>query len=239
MIYCLRFLVVLGTVLAVLTLCTGCQLREINKALQQSDQAQEGAQRVIVEKIAPKIALLPLDIQAEVKAAMDQIVALLTSSRTSLRPALALTAGNEPPPPVDTTVEDAVDRPQQFITKAAVQTGRASAEAEEIGWWLSVASAAISWGQHVGGSMLSQLLLLAGGGTGAAALLAKGVQMFRELRTTKTAVGDAVAFGNDAAKAMTPEALKSVVDEHERRQILNGTKAVLQRAGAAIKRPIA
>lgn len=238
MVDCLRFLAVLGSVLAVLALCTGCQVRETNKALQQSDQAQEGAQRVLAEKLAPRVVLLPVEIQAEVKAAMDQVCALLASSRTSLRPALALTAGNEPPPTVDTTVEDAVERPQPFITKAAMQAGRASAEVEQIGWWLSVASVAMLWGQSVGGGLLSQLLLVAGGGTGIAALVAKGVQMFRELKTAKAATVDAVAFGNDAARAMTPEELKSVVDAHERRQSINGTKAVIQKAGAVIKRSI-
>ena len=72
-----------------------------------------------------------------------------------------------------------------------------------------------------------------------AELVAKGVQMFRELKTAKAATVDAVAFGNDAAKAVTPEELKGVVDTHERRQITNGTKAVIQKAGASIKRPAA
>jgi len=219
-----------------LMIFTGCQLRETNKALQQSDQAQEGAQRVLAEKIAPKLAQLPLEIQAEVKAAMDQVCALLTSSRLSIRPALALTAGNKPPPPVDTTVEEAVERPQQFTSKAGVQAGRASAEVEQVGWWLAVASVAMLWGQTVGGGLMSQLLLVAGGGTGLAALVAKGVQVFRELKIAKAATADAVSFGNDVAKVPpnSPE-LNDVIKKHKERQIKNGTRGFIDSAGASAR----
>lgn len=219
---------------AILLLC-GCQARETNKALQQADQAAEGSQRVLAERVAPVVAKLPPELQSEVRASLDQVVALLTSCRTSLRPALALTANGEPPPPVDTTVEEAVARPQAFISKAAVQTGRAAVEVERIGWWLSVGTIVLQFGQAIGGDLLSQLLLVAGGGTGAAALLAKGVQVYRKARELQAATVDAVAFGNDMAKAETNEQAAAVVDAHRKRQDRNGTRKAIQLAGAAVQ----
>ena len=103
-------------ILAVLALlCLGCQARQTNIALQQSDQAQEAAQKIVIERIAPR---LPADVQASVKESMDQVIALLSASRTSIRPAIMLTSGGEPLPNPGTTVEDAMDR-LYFLAKVA------------------------------------------------------------------------------------------------------------------------
>lgn len=233
----MRALLILACVLVL-----GCQARETNKALQQADQAAEGSQRVLAERVAPVVAKLPPELQTEVRAALDQAVALLTSCRTSIRPALALTANGEPPPPVDTTVEEAVARPQVFISKAAMQTGRAAVEVERIGWWLSVGVVVLQFGQAVAGDMLSQILLLVGGSTGTAAVLAKGIQLWRtakqatqEAKGLQVAVADAVAFGNDMSQADSDTQAAAVITAHRTRQERNGTRKAIKDAGAAAK----
>ena len=230
----LRFLVVLVTLWLVLALCTGCSLRETNKSLQQAGQAVEGAQHVLAAKVAPAVASLPPDLQEAVKQALDQVCQLMTSARESIQPALIVTAGNEPPPVVDTTVQEAIERPAEFTRKAAKQVGRALVEVERVGWWLQVGAVALAFGQAAAGDWLSVLLLALGGGTGAAALAAKGVQVFRRLKAATT---DAVAFGNDMAQATTDDDARAVIKHHKVRQEHNGTRKVIQQAGARSTAP--
>lgn len=229
----LRLLVVLVTAWLVLVLSTGCQMRETNLALQQADQAAEASQRVLTEKIAPHVAALPPDVQQAVKDAMDQVCNLITSARTSLRPALTLTVGNEPPPQSDTTVEEAVERPSQFIAKSAMQTGRAAVEVERVGWWLQMSAIALRFGEAAGSNLLAIIL----GGSGGLGLTIAG--LMRHIGTLRTAVKDAVSFGNDAV-AIAPddhEARRQLLIKHKAAQRANGTQAVIQRAGAAVHAP--
>jgi hypothetical protein len=217
----------------ILVLCVGCQARETNLALQQADQATEASQRVMAEKIAPHVAALPPDVQQSVKDAMDQVCGLLTSARTSLRPALTLTAGNEPPPQTDTTVEEAIEKPQQFTAKAAMQVGRATVEVERIGWWLQVSAVALKFGEAAGNNLLALIL----GGSGGTGLLVAGV--LRHVGRLKTAVSDAVKFGNDAV-AVAPDdadARRQLIVKHKAIQEANGTKRLIKQAGAAVQLP--
>lgn len=231
----IRLLVVLVTCWLVLVLGTGCAARETNKSLQQSDQAQEAAQRVLAEKLAPLIAQLTEEANRQAREAIDQVLQLLASGRGSLRPALALTAGNEPPPPVDTTVEEAVQNPHAFTTKAAQQTGRAQVEVENIGWWLSVASIVIQYGQAIGGSLASQLLT----GTGMGGLATAALLLWRQTATLRRALGDSVQFGNEAVdiKPDDDKARGALVKRHKERQRLHGTQGLIKAAGAAVQAP--
>ena len=109
---------------------------------------------------------------------------------------------------------------------------------------LELGAFALKWGQAIAGDLVSQLLLALGGGTGVAAVVAKGVQVYRtlgKLRTEgqelRTAVGDAVAFGNDMADAETNKQAAAVVTAHKKRQSRNGTRKVIQAAGAAVSAP--
>jgi hypothetical protein len=242
----LRAIVVLLSLWLVLVTCTGCQLRETNKALQQGVQATQGAQQVLAEDVAPAVASLPPELQAKVKAALEQVCQLLTSAQASMQPALIITAGDEPPPQVDTTVEEAVERPHDFTRKAAQQVGRAQVEAERIGWWLSVGAIALQFGQAVVGDFISQLLLLLGGGgvAGAAGLkiwrlIQSGKALANQLGQTKRAVADAVQFGNDAAEVPPDDAAarQALIDRHKERQRINGTQALIKEAGAAVRSP--
>lgn len=230
-----RLITVLVGLWLILALC-GCQARETNKALQQSDQAQEAAQRVLAEKIAPRIAALPVDVQAEVKTAMDQVCQLLASGRASIRPALTLTAGNEPPPTVDTTVEEAVSRPQEFIRKASAQVGRAEVEVERIGGWLATGAFVLKWGEAIAGDLMSQLLLLLGGSTGAGAAGLAVFRLWRQAKVAKQAVEDAVSFGNEAASVdpKDSQAKSDLVKRHKARQKNHGTRSLIDSVGAAV-----
>ncbi len=165
------------------------------------------------------------------------MVALLTSGRQSMRPALRLTAGNEPAPEPRTTTQDAVERPRAFVRLAAVQAGRAEAEVEGYLGWANVGALVLDFGKAVAGDLLAQVLLALGGGTGAAALLGKGVQVWRKAKELQAATTDAVAFGNDMANAQTNDQAAAVVKLHKARQARNGTRKAIQAAGAAVSIP--
>jgi hypothetical protein len=225
--------VCLFLLLPFLLLSTGCQLRETNKSLQQADQATEASQKILAEQVAPQVATLSEENKKAVEAALNKICSLLNSARSSIRPALTITAGNEPPPQVDTTVEEAVERTEQFVAKAAMQTGRATVEAEKVSWWLQVTAMALKFGETTASGWMT--LLLSGGGT--AGLLAAGV--LKHISKLRTAVKDAVQFGNDAV-AINPEdaeARKHLIEKHKKIQEENGTKNVIKSAGAAVKAP--
>lgn len=241
----LRLLVVLLTAWLAIALC-GCQARETNKAQQQAIQATQASQQVLARDVAPAVASLPPELQAKVKEAIEQVCQLLTSAQASMQPALVLTAGNEPPPQVETTVEEAVERPAQFIAKASQQVGRAQVEVERIGWWLSVGAVAMQFGEAIAGDLMSQLLLLLGGGTGAGAaglavlrLWQNGKKLAAEAIQAKRAVADAVQFGNEAADVPPDDAAAraDLVRRHKERQRLNGTQDLIKQAGAAVRSP--
>lgn len=217
----------LAVVILALLLCS-CQHRETNIALQQSDQAQEAAQRLLAERVAPRLAGLPVDAQSSVAATMDQIVQLLTASRTSIRPAIILTAGGEPLPDVRTTIDDAMDRQAYFITALGVQAGRAEAEVERVGWYAAIGSAVIKLGLSAADNWLS--VMLGGGGIGGI-LLAFGA---RHIGKLKTAVRDSVAFGNEALEVdpSSPDQRRNLVARHKEIQKINGTRSLIDSAGA-------
>ena len=223
-------------VLAILLPC-GCQQRETHLALQQSDQAAEGAQAIVAERIAPLVAGLPPEIHAAITAALDDVTLLMVSARESLRPALALTAGNEPPPETRTTVRQAVEYPHEFVRAAAVQTGRAHVEVEGYLRWVGVASFAVRWGTALAGDLASQLLLGLGGSGLIAGLLGKGVQLWRTAKTATTQAGDlkraltdAVAFGTDMEAAETDAQAEQVKDRHKVLQANSGTRPLITQA---------
>ncbi len=216
--------------LAILLPC-GCQQRETNLALQQADQAVEGGQAIISERIAPLVAGLPPEIHAAITAALDDVVLLMTSSRESLRPALALTAGDEPAPESRTTVRLAVEHPQEFARVAAVQTGRAHAEVDDYLRWVSFASFAAQWAAAAGGSLASQLLM----GGGAAGLLTSLAALWKTARTArsqiqvlKRTVVDAVTHGEEMEEAETEDDVKAVKKRSVDRQVANGTRPVIK-----------
>ncbi len=224
------------SLLVIFALC-GCQARETNLATQQADQAVDAAGQLLAQRVAPAVASLPPDVQAAVRSALDDAVLLLTSARESIRPALRLTAGSEPAPESPTSAQAALEHPREFVRRAAVQAGRAEIEVEGYLAWARVGSMALEWGKVAAGDLLSQLLLLTGGGAGAAALLAKGVQIYRKGRELQAATIDAVAFGNDMAKAETDKQAADVITAHKARQDRNGTRKTLQDAGAAAQPP--
>ncbi len=243
----LRFLFIASLTALVLFALCGCQLRETNKAQQQAVQATQASQQVLARDVAPAVISLPPELQAKVKAALEQVCQLLTSAQESMQPALILTAGNEPPPAVETSVEQAVERPQEFMRESAKQTGRALVEVERVGWWLKAGAFALAFGQAVGGDLMSQILLLIGGGTGAGAaglavlrLWQNGKKLASEAMQAKRAVADAVSFGNEAAEIPPedPAARADLVKRHKERQRLNGTQEVIKAAGAAVRAPV-
>ena len=228
------WLLALCVLLAILLL-SGCQARETNLALQQADQATEGAQIILAQKVAPVVAQLPDELQAAVKKALDDACQLLTSARESMRPALALTAGNEPAPETRTTTDLAVTKPADFIRQAATQKGRADIEVEDYLSYLKVGEILIKYGQAIGGDIMTQLLLLLGGGGATTALLAKGVTAYRSV---KKAAQDSIAFGNDMAKANTDDDALAVIDKHKALQKANGTNGIIKKLGANSKEDI-
>lgn len=216
-------------ILAILALlCLGCQARQTNIALQQSDQAQEAAQKIVIERIAPR---LPADVQESVKESMDQVIALLSASRASIRSAIMLTAGGEPLPNPGTMVQDAMDRHQQFISEVSIQAGRAEAEVEQIGWYASIGTMLVKFGQEGGGNLLTMLL----GGAGGGGLLLAGALKY--VGRFKTAVRDAVAFGNEAIETNPQDVVQRniLIERHKEIQKTNGTQAIIRSAGAAVK----
>ena len=216
-------------ILAVLALLfMGCQNREVNLAIQGADQAQEAAQKIIIERIAPR---LPVDVESSVRESMDQIVRLLTASRVALRPALALTAGDEPMPMPETSVVDAMQWPEEFISLLGVQTGKAEFEAKKVAWYASIGNMLVKFGQEGGGSLLTMLL----GGAGGGGLLLAGALKY--VGRFKTAVRDAVAFGNEAIEINPQDVVQRniLIERHREIQKTNGTQAILRSAGAAVK----
>lgn len=213
----------------------GCQQRETNLALQQADQAIEGAQTIIVEKIAPLVASMPPEIHAAITAAFDDVGLLLTSGRESMRPGLSLTAGNEPAPETRTTVRLAVEHPQEFSRAAAVQTGRAHVEVEGYLRWVGVATFAMQWATAVSEDLLSQLLLGGGAGGVLLGLLGKGAQLWRTAKTAtaqagdlKRALVDAVTHGEEMEKAETEDDVKAVKQRSIERQVATGTRPIIK-----------
>ncbi len=219
--------------LLMILLPCGCQQRETNLSLQQSDQAAEGAQKILAHRVSPLVDGLPPEIHAAITAALDDVNVLITSSRQSLRPALALTAGNEAPPETRTTSTMAAEHPQEFARQAAVQSGRAHVEVESYLRWAGIGEIALQWGQAAAGSLVSQLLL-GGGGAGLLAGLAGLWKTARtagaQVQTLKRAVVDAVAHGEEMEQAETEDDVRAVKDRSAKRQIVSGTRAVISQA---------
>ena len=219
-----------------LLLTTGCQYRETHIAVAQADQATEGAGQVLAEQIAPVAAQLPPEVQEAFRAAVAKVHTLLSSVHTSLQPALVLTAGGEPAPPIPTTVRDAVEHTEDFARTAAMQAGKAQSEVDDALATWDLWSSVLKWGGAIGGDLMSQLLLLIGGGSGAGAAGLAVFRLWQQAKVAKRAVADAVSFGNEAV-AIDPkdnESRRKLVEKHKARQAQNGTKTIIKQAGAHV-----
>lgn len=211
-------------------LFSGCfQFRETSLALQQSDQAQEAVQKKLAHDIAPVVVHLPPELQATVKQALDDACLLLATSRDAIRPALALSQGTDPAPESRTSAELAYGKPQEFARQAAIQTGRAHAEVDH--WVATVRGGEIilQYSKALSGDLLSQLLLLLGGGGLAGGV---GVKLFTVYRSIKQATKDAVSFGNDALNSDTPEQKAATIEKHKALQANNKTRDFIKSLGA-------
>lgn len=220
-------------VLLVVALLAGCgSTRETAKAVVQADQAAEGQQRLLADpKVAEVLAQLTPEQRAVLERTFRKLATLGNAIRGSLAPAITLLSAGQPVE-VETTVEEAVERPETFARKAAVQAGRAQVEAEAYVRWHRWLDIALDFGGEIAGSLLSQLLLGLGitAGTGAAGGL---VMRARKLARVARA---AIAYGVDASRAFTEEDLKQVQDKHAREQQEQGIHDEIAREVARAKR---
>jgi hypothetical protein len=228
LLYVRRCALFMALVFLFVVLC-GCQARETNQALQMSDQAQEAAQRKISTDLSATVVHLPEAMRQQQRQLIEEILLLLAASRDSIRPALALSQGNEPAPETRTTAELAYQQPKEFARQSAIQTGRAHAEVEGYLSYVRAAAFIAQYGQQLATDWLSLLLLGTGGVGLAGGALAKGIQAFNSV---KRAAKDAVEFGNDALAATKPDEIKKVLDKHKIIQESNGTRNTIKKLGA-------
>lgn len=208
-------------------LCCGCSTRETNKALQQGDQAVEASRAILSQpKVAEAIASLPPDLQAVMAEALCAVDQLLASARTSIAPAITLSAQGEKIDP-GTAVDQAVRDPAGFAAIAHRQAGRAEVEVEGLLPWLEMKGAALRFAQAAASDWMAQML--AGGGTGGL-LLAGGLKVLavvrrlkREIELREAETEDALAYGNAAEQADTTAQIEELKRDHLKRQAARGT----------------
>lgn len=114
---------------------------------------------------------------------------------------------------VDTTVEEATTQPETFVHKATVQAARAGMENEMNQRY----SEAASFGYD---TLMAALM----GSGGAGLVIAK---VLSTIKKYKTAVQDQIDYHKDVADA-APEEKIAIQQKHKKRQIANGTHAIIE-----------
>jgi hypothetical protein len=173
-------------------LCCGCARTEQVRALTQADQAIDGI-KIEVKQPQPDI---------------PKVIKLCDSAKLSIKPSLDTEVK------VETSVQDAVQNTDHFTHAAAIQAGKAQAEADH-----PVMSILESSG-------LDSLLIAGLGGLspGLALILQR---LYGVYKLKKKADEDQVAYSEDITQAKTDEDIKAVQDKHYARQMQNGTHKTL------------
>ena len=197
-------------ILAGALLLPGCGTLENARAAKQADQAVEA----IAKTVQAPTFKEDLDNQIPI------ILTLADSARTSLEPVIKELSNNEVVE-VPTCVEDALANAHVFAIKAAMQAGRAQAEADRNNRLRSMAAAS-------GSGLAGILALLAGSGTAGAGLL----MVFNLIKKYKSAIGDAVAYGKDVTSVDPKDdaAIEDIKQKHAAVQKAKGTKAIIESA---------
>lgn len=237
----LRLLVVLLATWLALCWLTGCSTRETHQAAVQADQAVQGAQRVLAKpEVAKAIATLSPELSEALIDALEDVDVLLASARTSIAPAITLTAQGETIKP-ETKVEDAVRDPRAFAAVASRQAGRAELEVEGLLPWLTGGQALLTFTKALAGDWMAQIV--AGGGAGGL-LLAGGLKVLavvrrlrREIQTKDAEAEDALAYGNAVEQADTTAEVQDIKIQHVKRQAERGTLPGITAKLARMKPP--
>lgn len=214
------FLALVG--LAVLLSIVGGCTRETAKAAKQADQAV-AAIAVKTDTARAEIAKPEPD-RAVIAAALDDVAVLTGAARTSLEPTVRLLeaeswTGSTTP---DTTPADALQHPQAFAQRSAIQAGRAGLEADRAEAIRTTVTAIAP----VAGGLATKLLSALGGASGAGAIaLWMGrtiVGRYRQaLRTT-------AQLADDLETAETDDQVDAAKDKARAAQLAAGTRPLVQ-----------
>lgn len=227
-------LIFIGVLVWFVWASSGCVTKENRLSLEMADRSIETAQ---AEVRGPELrkaveAVAAPDVRAAIEASLAIIDSLLGASRVAIRPPLTLLAQGEPLTEPLPPVAEIRAHSQEWCAKVQQQAGRAGVEAEGVLSVVRWGSAALEFGKQLGGDLLAQALLLVGGGGTVAALAVKGVALWRQTTSLRAALGDAVRFGNDMARADTDTQATRVIEVHKQIQADNGTRGLIQAAGA-------
>jgi hypothetical protein len=184
--------------LILLCLC-GCTSREVAKSAIQAEQAFKAISSVTKEDNTRKLADAG-------SVAMAPVVDYLSDGERI---------------GVDTTPESAIEDPNGFALKAAIQSGKAQQEVATIRAWKQAAG---DWTS-----------LLAAGLAGSGGLGLVAAKILTTINRYKNGLKDAIHYGKAVQEAETDDDVQKIKEEHAKRQELNGTKQVIDKAIIEVK----